>query len=72
MRVKRKLNCWDFLHCDYGPDSKHPCPATIDETSNGVNGGINAGRICWSIPDTTCIGKPMGQLAEKKKYCFTC
>ncbi len=72
MRVIKKLNCWDFLHCDYGPDSKHPCPATIDETSNGVNGGINAGRICWSIPNTTCIGKPMGQLAEKKKYCFTC
>ena len=72
MRAQKKLNCWEFLHCDYGPDSKHPCPAFTDETSNGVNRGINAGRICWEIPDTTCFNKPMGQFVEKREICFTC
>ncbi len=72
MKTQPKLNCWEFLRCDYGPSSEHPCPAAIDETSNGVNLGIKAGRICWTIPDTMCTGKPMGQLADKKKFCFSC
>ena len=72
MKTQPRINCWEFLHCNFGPNSKHPCPTVTDETSNGVNGGMNAGRICWTITDTTCFDKPMGQFAEKKKICFSC
>ncbi len=67
-----KLNCWDYLKCDYGPESSRPCPAAVDETSDGVNGGLNAGRICWSVKNTRCFNMKMGSFIEKKKICFTC
>jgi len=67
-----KLNCWDYLDCNYGPGIEHPCPAADDETSNGVNEGKNAGRICWTVTDTFCFDKSMGQFAEKREICFSC
>ncbi|MFC1485603.1 ATP-binding protein [Candidatus Latescibacterota bacterium] len=67
-----KINCWDYLHCNYGPDSEHPCPTAVDGTSDGVNNGGNAGRICWTITDTLCFHQPMGRFAEKKKICYSC
>ncbi len=67
-----KINCWEHRQCQYGPDSNHPCPATTDKTSNGVNGGKGAGRICWTVPDTLCFGKPMGRFVEKREICFSC
>jgi signal transduction histidine kinase len=67
-----KLNCWEYMHCKYGPGSVHACPAAVDETSNGVNGGIKAGRICWTIPNTTCFDDLMGEFAEKRDLCFSC
>jgi signal transduction histidine kinase len=67
-----KLNCWDYLRCNHGPSSKDPCPAFVDHTSDGVNNGKNAGRICWSVPDTLCFDKPMGQFDEKRDICFSC
>ena len=47
-----KLNCWEVRGCDQGPDSPEPCAAVIDSASNGVNGGINAGRLCWAVVGT--------------------
>jgi len=67
-----KLNCWEYMHCKYGPEGGKPCPVTSDETSNGVNGGKNAGRICWTVTDTFCFDKPMGQFSEKRDICFSC
>jgi two-component sensor histidine kinase len=67
-----KLNCWDYLHCRYGSKSKSPCPAATDSVSNGVNSGKNAGRICWTVPDTKCFNIPMGQFDEKRETCFSC
>jgi signal transduction histidine kinase len=67
-----KLNCWEYEHCDHGPTSKNPCSAAVDKTSEGVNHGKNAGRICWTIPDTLCFNKPMGKFDEKRDICFAC
>jgi signal transduction histidine kinase len=72
MSRSSKRNCWEYKHCNYGPESKNPCPAAIDETSNGVNSGKNAGRLCWTVPDTLCFRIPMGQFAEKREICFSC
>lgn len=43
------INCWDYLACDYGPDSPQPCLVTYDEASNGINRGTNGGRACWGV-----------------------
>ncbi len=67
-----KLNCWEHLQCSYGPESEHPCPVVMDETSNGVNEGRYAGRICWTVPNTYCTDESMGQFAEKRETCFSC
>ncbi|MFW6137871.1 MAG: two-CW domain-containing protein, partial [Spirochaetota bacterium] len=72
MENKKKINCWEYMRCKYGPESENPCPAVVDETSNRANGGINAGRICWIVPDTLCYGKKMGEYAEKKAVCSSC
>ena len=67
-----KLNCWEYLRCNYGPESAQPCPVVMDKTSNGVNAGKNAGRICWTVPDTYCTDESMGPFAEKRETCFSC
>jgi len=67
-----KINCWEFMGCEKGPETTSPCPAAIDRTSNGVNGGVNAGRICWNIPNTICFGKSMGEFVQKREVCFSC
>jgi signal transduction histidine kinase len=72
MATDIKTNCWEYMQCNHGPGSEHTCPAAVDETSTGVNGGINAGRICWTVPDTCCFDKPMGQFNEKRRICFAC
>jgi hypothetical protein len=30
------------------------CPAATETSYDGVNGGKNAGRACWSIANTEC------------------
>ncbi len=72
MDKKSLFNCWEYLHCNFGPASKHPCPVAAHNTSNGVNRGINAGRICWTIPKTPCFIDPMNKYADKKDFCSTC
>ncbi|MGQ9616627.1 MAG: GAF domain-containing sensor histidine kinase [Spirochaetota bacterium] len=72
MKSDNKINCWEYLKCRYGPSTDNPCPVAVDRTSNGVNDGINAGRICWTVPDTLCYDKPMGQFSEKRDICFSC
>ena len=67
-----KNNCWDYLNCNYGPNSENPCPVVIDETSDGVNEGKNAGRICWTVPFTLCFNKPMGRFSGKREICLAC
>jgi len=44
----------------------------MDETSNGVNGGKKAGRICWTVSNTYCIDRSMGRFVEKREKCFSC
>jgi signal transduction histidine kinase len=67
-----KLNCWEYNKCRRGSSSKDPCSAAVDKTSNGVNHGKNAGRICWTLPDTPCFNRPMGRFDEKRNICLSC
>jgi hypothetical protein len=66
-------NCWEFMACSRGPDrSRDRCPAATDRSSDGVNGGVNAGRFCWAIAGTYCGGEAHGTTAYACDSCFDC
>ena len=67
-----KANCWEILGCGYGPGSRDPCPAATDTTSDGVNDGLNAGRICWTVPGTHCFARGQTFFADKLDACLVC
>jgi anti-anti-sigma regulatory factor len=55
------MNCWEYTKCGREPGGVNQeelgtCPASVYESSNGENKGLNAGRICWSIEKTPCKG----------------
>jgi hypothetical protein len=53
-------------------DKLGTCPASIDSSTDGLNGGFNGGRICWAIAGTFCDGVVQGSFAEKKVICTVC
>jgi hypothetical protein len=72
-----KINCWDFNRCERQPGGKLAethgvCPASIDHTVDGINGGKNGGRFCWAIAGTFCFGEAQGTNARKIKNCIDC
>lgn len=48
------------------------CPAAAAEYYNGVNHGINAGRVCWIVAGTYCEGKVLGTFEKKLDSCKEC
>ncbi len=72
-----KQNCWEFKNCGRQPGGAKAqelgiCPASMDATSDGVNEGKRAGRICWALVGTLCGGKVQGTFAQKKTTCLAC
>lgn len=72
-----KLNCWDIRKCGREPGGTNNadlgiCPASEDTSCDGLNGGNNAGRICWAIAGTFCDGKVQGDFAQKSVSCMSC
>lgn len=75
--TSEKFNCWEYLKCGREPggpkaDEFGPCPAATNTTCDGINGGRNAGRLCWAVPGTLCTGKVEGDFAEKSEHCQDC
>lgn len=69
----RRANCWEVLSCGRGPEGDRPhCPAATDLTADGINGGRNAGRVCWAIAGTFCEGLPDGAHATNLASCLGC
>lgn len=71
------MNCWEVMLCGRqkeGPKSHElgVCSAASDVSSQGLNGGINGGRICWAVAGTFCGGKKQGTYAEKRISCMGC
>ena len=65
-----KKNCWEFKKCGRESDGDKinelgVCPACAKQEADGLNGGKNAGRICWAIAGTFCGGEIQGKFAEK-------
>ncbi|MFX1520501.1 MAG: two-CW domain-containing protein [Promethearchaeota archaeon] len=72
-----KINCWEFKKCAREPggakvDELGVCPAAIETRTNAINGGKNAGRICWSVVGTLCGGTVQGTFVNKYINCLEC
>jgi len=77
MAGPRRVNCWEIIKCGREPggdrvDSQGPCPAALDDASNGVNGGACGGRVCWAISGTFCGMEVEGDEAATHVSCFGC
>ena len=73
----KKVNCWEIKKCgrEIGGDRTDDlgvCPAATNDSSNGINNGENAGRICWAVAGTFCGGRVQGDFAQKTASCMTC
>ncbi len=74
---KERMNCWEFMKCGReagGPNAEEMgvCPAAIDSSVDGMNGGANGGRICWAVAGTFCGGAVQGEFATKIANCISC
>ena len=72
-----KQNCWEFLKCGREPggekaDKSGICPASTDTSVDGLNGGKNGGRMCWTISGTFCEKKIHGIFAKRQLSCRSC
>jgi len=72
-----RTNCWEALRCGREPGGARVsemgvCPAAVDASWDGFNGGKNAGRACWNVAGTFCGGKRQGTFAEKQVTCMAC
>ncbi len=72
-----KQNCWDIKKCgrELGGEKSTKlgvCPASTLTLQNGVNGGTNAGRSCWSAEGTICCKKTQGTYSSKLESCVGC
>jgi|SRR3989339_480201 len=70
-------NCWEFMRCGREPGGTRVselgvCPAAIRKECDGLNRGVNAGRICWAVAGTLCDGKVAGKFATKIRTCMNC
>jgi hypothetical protein len=71
-----KKNCWEFKGCGQErrgrKNSLVKCPVPEMTSADGINGGKNAGRICWLIANTMCKGDTESTFEAMIKTCGEC
>ncbi|MBF0156425.1 MAG: hypothetical protein HQL57_04510 [Magnetococcales bacterium] len=82
MAKRGKVNCWEHFDCKRSRHGKELagtyCPVSLTSACNGINGGIDAGRICWEIEGTFCTetkcgaSDARGGFEFKEKRCSWC
>ncbi len=75
--AEERQNCWEFKKCGREQNGINAqemgvCPAALDDSFDGINSGINAGRICWAVAGTLCEGKTQGTFHVKRQSCVKC
>lgn len=72
-----KINCWEFMGC--GKESggskagkTGECPSSTLIEADGLNGGENAGRMCWAVAGNLCGGRSIGVFVPKVINCMKC
>ncbi|MFW9843963.1 MAG: two-CW domain-containing protein [Candidatus Thorarchaeota archaeon] len=71
------LNCWESRNCGREvngakADVDGVCPAAEAITLDGINRGINAGRICWVVAGTMGSKECNLTFSEKIVDCVMC
>jgi len=74
--MERRLNCWEYKKCGYGPGMNMTngmiCPTVSEGRLHGVHNGTQAGRACWVVAGTYCNGNVQGKFAQKYATCKNC
>jgi hypothetical protein len=65
------------MKCGREPGGLHAgkfgvCPAALEPRLDGIHQGKNAGRVCWMVAGTMCMGEVQGTFARKYKECQDC
>lgn len=73
----KKLNCWEHMKCGRHPGGHSAadsgvCPVSIYDELNGVHGGKNAGRACWTIDNSLCPELMRETPPKKFSGCWKC
>jgi len=61
-----KQNCWELKRCGREPGGPRAealgvCRAITAACTDGMNGGLNGGRVCWAVAGTLN--------GDKKRHC---
>ncbi len=72
-----KQNCWQLARCGRESGGARVgemgiCPASVERSLDGLNAGVNGGRICWVVSGTFCNGEIQGTAARKEMLCRFC
>ena len=75
--MMNKLNCWEFMKCGNESegdktDKLERYPVASESLANGLNGGVNGGRICWVIAEIYCGRRESLPHLQQKHACFSC
>ena len=70
-------NCWERFDCgrERGGatvEEQGLCPAATESVCDGINDGINAGRICWAVAGTFSGRVAVCSMAMKIGTCLSC
>jgi hypothetical protein len=65
-----KVNCWEFMKCGKERGGSRAsetgeCLASTILEADGLNGGMNAGMMCWAVAGNLCGGKSVGVFVPK-------
>jgi len=69
-----KQNCWEVKSCGRCMDiiGDDACPVCKETKLDGIHGGLNGGRACWTISHTKCGGITQGAFGKKFNNCIEC
>jgi hypothetical protein len=72
-----KYNCWEFMKCEKGIGGAKTgktgvCPVAAECAAHGLNGGTNAGRICWVVAGNCNRGNVKCSDSHGANHCFQC
>ena len=75
--MARKMNCWEHMRCGREPGGARTkdlgvCPAATYTSINGLNGGVNGGRMCWAIVGIYSFTDAKGSFSRNNHHCYEC
>ncbi len=76
--MTKKINCWEYMRCGRELEGEKVsefgiCPAATNKDADGVNGGVNGGRMCWAIVGTYSFNRnDKDSFLHRNFFCFDC